>query len=58
MAAPGPVIRNIGEYQFWFGWPGRNEQLKGSRQRFIISVQAMLYALNKVFKTQMPDPEF
>lgn len=38
----------FGQWPMWIGISGRDEMLKTSRGRYILSVQALVYGLNEV----------
>lgn len=55
---PEMAKRPFGEWPMWFGITGRNEALKTPRGRYLLSVQALVYALIEVNEVRMPSPKF
>lgn len=55
---PEMAKRPFGQWPMWFGIRGRNEALKTPRGRYLLSVQALVYALMEVDEVRMPSPKF
>lgn len=48
----------FGEWPMWFAISGRDDAIKTSRGRYLLSVQALVYGLMQVNEIRMPQPEF